>query len=450
MNLNQACVLAAFISLAPLALYLFGWFKDPFNPLLIVSGVTFGTCILELWHNPDPALSFAPEYALIQYEQVVTLSLLALYAGWWAWRLRHVKPKHPRFSSPQALALYRQQYSPRYLILVGWAMVLVAATAWFILGDRSAVTGYLTWLTNLRFPGAILAIQAAILERRYYFSTTICVILACIPSLLFFFSYGGRGDTAQVLVLLCVPYLLLQRRPLKLYILIYGALFAIVLGTLAETRAMPNSTTVSGRISGIFHAGENLLKGKKVDYDSGREFIVGADQIAVLDKLHNYDDGRFLWNIVILALPKELFPNKYDYYSPWYASNYLQIIRDNLGVPTPIGAAPTGFANILVEFGWLFPLVWFALGYWLRSLHSGAMYAARLDLQGCLVILIIALLYLIAQDVYAYLRELIFNLIPLYLVYKLCRVRSVRTVLSPAMGNVSPVGTKNLSQNVLR
>jgi hypothetical protein len=437
MNLHQACTLAALICLAPIACYLIGWIRDPFNPLLIIAGVTFGTCVFTLWHNPAPALNFAPDYALIQYEQVVSVSLLALYAGWWAWRLRNILPKQPLLTGPQALALYRAQYSARHLFIVGWAMVLIAVPLWFILGDRSHVTGYLTWWANLRFPGAVLVIQAAILERRLLRSAILCVIIASVPNLLFFISYGGRADTAQLLVLACVPYLLWQKRPWKLYVVIFCAIFAIVLGTLAETRAMPIKHTFFGRVSGIVQGGENLLTGKKTDYGSGAEFIVGADQIAVLDKLHNWDDGRFLWNVGVLLLPKEFFPRKDLYYSEWYTTNYLQIIRDNLAVPIPIGAAPTGFANILVEFGWLFPLAWFALGYWLRSLHAGALYAARLDYQGCLVILIIALLFLLAQDLYSYVREIIFDYIPLYFVYRLCRFRKPR--FASAVSVKSPV-----------
>ncbi|HTV48095.1 MAG TPA: hypothetical protein VMG59_06590 [Phycisphaerae bacterium] len=429
MNLSEATTMAAIICLAPLVLYLIGLIRDPFNPLLIISGVTFGTCVWTLSHNPGPALEYAPDYALIEYENIVSISLLFLYAGWLAWRFRNSLPKQPLMTGAQAEALYRSQYSVPHLFLAGWLLTAIAVPIWFLVGDRSHISGYVTWLTNLRFPGAVLAIQSAILDRRLLRSAILCVIVAAIPSLLFFISYGGRADTASLLVLVCVAYLLWQKRPPKLYVVLFGALFAIILGTLAETRSMPNSRSLMGRVTNIYRAGENLVTGKSNDYGAGYEFIVGADTVAVVDKLHNFDDGAFLWNIGVLLLPKEYFPYKDDYYTDWYTTNYLQIIRDNLAVNTPVGAAPTGFANVYVEFGWLFPLVWFLLGYWMRSLHTGAVYRARLDLQGCLVIFIIVLLFLIAQDLYASIREVVFNLFPLYLIYQIFRYRKPKAQL---------------------
>jgi len=375
-----------------------------------------------------------PEYALIQFEQVVAVSLLALYLGWFAWRLRNHAPMQPVLNADHALALYRRQYFAHHLLIIGWIMTAVAVPAWFILGPRSFATGYITWLPDLRFPGAILVIQAALLDRRFLVSSVVCVILTSVPNIVFFFTYGGRADTAQLVVLICVAYLIWQKRPRKLYIVIFGFLFAGVLGIMAESRSIPDSDTVTGRISALYTVGKNILTNKKMEYDSADEFIVGADQIAVLDKLHNWDDGKFLWNMGVLLLPKEYYPNKDNYYSQWYTTNYLQIINDNLDVPQLVGAAPTGFANVLVEFGWLFPLAWFALGYWLRSLYSKAVYSARLDMQGCFVILIIALLFLVSQDLYAYMREIIFNLIPMYLIYFLCRVRSPQTQATFAAG----------------
>ncbi|HTV48094.1 MAG TPA: hypothetical protein VMG59_06585 [Phycisphaerae bacterium] len=435
MNLSQACSFATLVSLAPIILYIFGFIKDPFNPLLVIAGIAFGDCVLKPLTNPAPALAYVPEYALIQIEELVAVSLLALYAGWLAWRLRNHQPRIPVLDASQALALYRRQYFAHHFLIIGWILTVIAVPTWFLLGPRSTTaTGYLTWMADLRFPGAILVIQSAVLNRRYLAPCVICVILASVPNIVFFFTYGGRADTAQLVVLICVAYLMWQKRPWKGYILIFGILFAIVLGTIADSRALPNSDTITGRIDALYTVGKNFVTNRKIEYDSGAEFVVGADQIAVLDKRHNWDDGKFLWNMGVLLLPKEYYPNKDNYYSQWYTTNYLQIINDNLDVPQLVGAAPTGFANVLVEFGWLFPLVWFALGYWLRSLYSKSVYSARLDLQGCFVILIIALLFLIAQDIYAYLREIIFNLIPIYFVYKLCRVPSKQTQPTAAIG----------------
>ena len=92
----------------------------------------------------------------------------------------------------------------------------------------------------------------------------LCIIIAIIPSFLFFISYGGRADTASVLVLVCVAYLVWQKRPPKIYVILFGAIFAIILGTLAETRSMPNSRSFMGRVTNIYKAGENLVTGKKM------------------------------------------------------------------------------------------------------------------------------------------------------------------------------------------
>ncbi|HMD54248.1 MAG TPA: hypothetical protein VKJ65_06865, partial [Phycisphaerae bacterium] len=186
MNLTEASTLAAMISLAPVMFYLIGLIRDPFNPLLIISVATFGTCVWTLWHNPGPALTYAPEYALTQYETIVSISLLSLYAGWTAWRFRNTLPKQPLMTGAQAEALYRSQYSVQHLFLAGWFLTVVAVPIWFILGDRSLATGYVTWLANLRFPGGVLAIQSAILDRRLLRSALLCLLLSAIPSFLFF------------------------------------------------------------------------------------------------------------------------------------------------------------------------------------------------------------------------------------------------------------------------
>src|SRR5271170_3768104 len=229
MDLSQASSLAALVSLAPIILYVIGFIKDPFNPLMIIAGIAFGDCVYKLWTNPQPALYHAPEYALIQYEQLVAVSLLSLYLGWFAWRLRNHAQTQPVLNANEALAHYRQQYFAHHLLIIGWILTLVAVPTWFLLGARSLATGYLTWMAFLRFPGAILAIQAMILNRQFIIPAIICVIVACVPNVLFFVSYGGRADTASLVVLICVAYLMRQKRPWKGYVIIFGAVFAIVL-----------------------------------------------------------------------------------------------------------------------------------------------------------------------------------------------------------------------------
>ena len=432
--LELACILLAVSALAPLAGYVILPGRDAFNPLVFVGVVVFGVSGLGLLTNPGPALYYLPEWALTYYTLITTASLLSLYAGWRWYGQRHRMPLIP-LAHPAGG--YRQHYNIGRILLIGLGYACISLVVYITTYHRYHVTGYIRDLTFLAEPAAILLLQAVMLDGAVLVPATIGIVIAVAPFVIHFFNYGGRGNFFALCTLGMVPYLARGKRPAKLPLLAIGAAVAITLGVLANTRTILGRHEAQGRLQAVWLAAKQMINGHQKRYGPGKEFVVGGAEVYVVMTRQNWDYGGVVWNEMVLFLPHNYFPDKGDLYTSWGENKhagYLQQIRRVAGVPVQLGVAPTGFANMFVEFSWLFPIPWFFIGYGLNFIYSLAVRRQSLNHQGYLVLAMLWCLYLVAQDINAAFEQFLFTLLPMFVAYRVCRFPSfdARSASSPA------------------
>jgi hypothetical protein len=427
-NLHQACIFLAVVALFPLANYILRRGQDPFSPFVFIGGVVFAVSDRKLLTDPAPALNYLPEWALTEYVLITGFSLLAAYAGWHYWKRRH---PIPAIAPHRPLDHYKTQYDPNRMVVAGIIYGLVALVVFLETNNRFAVTsGYLRDLTFLSDPGAVLLIQALILDPGLFWPALFGIAAATFRFFWGFFSYGSRGGTFEAVVLAMVPFLLRGRRPPKIPLVVVGCVLAVVLGTLAKSRSILGNGEAPNRVAAIWVAAREMFHGGTRRYSPAVEFVVGAGEVYVVETKGNWDDGGIIWNTAVVFLPHEWFPNKADYYTEWGEgkyNGYLQQIRRVAGVDVPLGCAPTGFANVFVEIGWLFPVFWFLVGYATHFIYGLAVYGKRLDHQCYLVVTMVGLLYLVTQDLNAFIFNALLTFVPAAVAYNWCRVPAGRS-----------------------
>lgn len=419
MSLSLSCWILAVVSLAPLALYIAGRIRDPFNPTIAAGGLTFAVVCWKPLHNPAACLVYGTRPSLAELQLISAISLLAFYAGWlyWPWRHRHdpLRWGQGRYESVR--------YDPARMFWLGAAFSVLSILIYVVTYHQYKVTGYIRDLGALHFIGAVLIIQGWLLGGVSLIPAMLWLLVAMSESIAQFFTYGQRGDTARLASLILVPFLFWGKRPGRIPILAGAAMLGIVMGSLAATRAIIGKGEATGRIQAEVIAARRLLYGHApYRYGAGSTVEIGAAEISTVQNKGNWDYCRALWNIAVVFLPRQIFPNKYDYTTPWGPTNFLNTLRLATGNPIPAGAAGPGFAEMFVECWWLFPIPWFLVGYWTRSLHTHAVLQRRLDYQGYLALLFMVLLYGIAQGVSAGIFTAIFVLLPAWLSYKICRL----------------------------
>ncbi|MGC8541424.1 MAG: hypothetical protein ACP5QA_12465 [Phycisphaerae bacterium] len=429
--LEFACVLLALSALAPVAGYVILPGRDAFNPLVFIGVAVFGVSGLGLLTNPGPALYYLPEWALTYYTLITTMSLLSLYAGWHWYGQRHRLPLIPAAHSTGG---YRPSYNVGRMVVAGLGYACISLVVYVTTYHRYNVTGYVRDLTFLAEPAAILLLQAVMLDGAVLIPAMIGIATATSQFVIHFFNYGGRGNFFAFCTLGMVPYLVRGRRPAKLPLLLAGAAVAITLGVLANTRTILGKHEATGRLPAVWLAAKQLINGHQKRYGPGKEFIVGAAEVYVVMTRQNWDYGGVIWNEMVLFLPRAYFPDKGSLYTSWGENKnagYLQQIRHVAGVPVQLGVAPTGFANMFVEFSWLFPIPWLFIGYGLNFIYSLAVRRGSLDHQGYLVLAMLWCLYLAAQDINAAFEQFLFTLLPMYVAYRFCRDTSLDARPSP-------------------
>ena len=418
-------LLNALVCLAPPILYLLGKIKDPFHPLLFAGGAAFGAvCYIPLT-NPDPAFRYTTANALSNFELLTMVSMLSLYWGWAWWAKRR-----PMGLTQQGslLAVYRDQYDPQRMILVAWVYAMVSALIAVRTYGHFSYSGYLTALVFLEWPAAILFIQAAILDRNLLGMAIIGLPIAMTESLLRFFLYGSRFETAVFADLLLLPFLATGRRPRKTIFLVVLAGFAVVMWSMTTSRQVIGRGEATNRFSALGVAIEEVFSHPHSRYTAGKTFVFGANVTKVAMMTH-FGDGSFIYNLGVHFLPKEWFPNKNSYYTDWGQTNDVAMVRRYLGMSVgtmPNGAACTGFASVFTQFGWLFPFPWFLLGIFLRHIYAGAVYLRRFNYLAYLVLTNMLVFLLIGQDIYQFCLYGFFGFVPATLAFWYCRTRQFR------------------------
>ncbi len=332
-----------------------------------------------------------------------------------------------RSNAPVAPASYRPQ------VLLNWSVVfaLVGVGAALYTREDYTVTGYLRDFGALWVVGIVLAIEASYLLPS---ARPVSLIIGCfclIPPIDRFFSYGQRGDTFRI-ASMAIPYFLLRGiRPPRVAVIPLAIARALTLGTLDRTRILVGTGEASGRIDALFKVIPSFFdQTPKIQNYGGKEYIFGSAMIATVRDEQSYEYGGFLYNIGVRFLPKEIF-DKSELFTEWNNTHYTSRVGAHGGFEVTGGAAPTGFANLFVEFGWVSPVVWLLLGYLTRVLYVRATRGAQLSAIAYLVAFFIVLLYLITQDVYAPTMNAIYLFPTLFIAFKTARVISRRATDGP-------------------
>ncbi len=419
--------------LLPCAAYVLGRRVDPFNPALFVGGLTFGVCAFKPLIYTQDALTFVTAHELAAYLVVCLVSLLAFYGGCLYARRR------AQINSASLPQRYWQM-DARRILMVALLFGLVADLSYVLTYHQYRATGYLRDLSALRLPAAVLAIQAAMYDRQNLRAAALAIAMGLAPSVMRFFTYGGRGVTVEMLLFLLVPFLFRGRRPAKVLVISVGLLGGFAVHYLATTRMLIGSGEAKNRISALILAFEGHHAGG-THVSGGSTFVEGALELATVRKLGNYDKGGVLWNFAVVFLPHEWFPNKYDYVTPWALSKSRMRMVDNTeGVLPPEGTAPSGYTDMFIEFGWLAPIFWFLVGWFSWRVYMRGVVFGDVAAQGYYVALLFGLLYLVAQQIEPGIQNWLFSYVPLALAYWQCRLPSAAGSLPASSGRTATAG----------
>ncbi|NNM86103.1 MAG: hypothetical protein HKL96_10165 [Phycisphaerales bacterium] len=308
-------------------------------------------------------------------------------------------------------------------------------------------SGYLTDWMYLQVPAGVLLIQAYLLDRNLLLPSVVGLSVALFGVFYHLFTYGSRYCAAILVLLAAIPFLFRGTRPKKALVLVLGTIAVVVMMSLAATRAIVGKGEAPNRLAAISVAAQRFIHGGKDNYGAGREFVVGAMEVQVVQQQQNWNYGRVIPDMGIVFLPHQYFPNKYDWVSPWDAPHFFPLLRTYLGLTKKTlsyGVAPTGFADAYVNFWWLFPFLWLFIGYFISFIYDGAVAAGRLDFQGYYACCLMTLFWLVGQDLEAAGYAVLFMLLPTWVAYRYAVVRQIPAV-EPAAAVASGRAAANCS-----
>ena len=397
----------------PALCYLLGWkIRDPFHPLIFVGLASYALSAHELLIAPTPALDFLPSSSYVLYLSVAILSLLGFYAGWGvsAWTDR----KYAAAPAPE------REWRTNNLLFFAAFCAIIAAGVFLTVGNQFSVTGYIRDWQMLYVPGAIVAAQLYVQNKRRDIRLVLLAIFAVllIIPVYRFFDYGQRGDTLRTIAIAGMFYLALRKRPAKLTFIVCACVAILTLVTLVETRVILGRDPSKNRITALFQAIPQYLTSSSDRYSGSEEFIFGGALVQTAYDTQDFGMGRaFTTRLIARFTPKELFPNKWQYFGT-SAGDEFDIVHTHTSIRVPGGAAISGAAQGFFELGWFCPLPWFLLGFFHQRLWFRAVYTPRVQFAGYLTTFNVAILYAITQDIYTCEMNMIYTMIPLWFIYR--------------------------------
>jgi hypothetical protein len=402
----------------PAVLYLIGkGFRDPLHPLIFLGLASYMVSAHKLLIAPNQAYDFLPQSAYVLYLSAAILSLLGFYAGW-----RRSASRDRRNARITEVVVHSR---PDVLSAAAFLFAIIGTTSFLFLGQQFTVTGYVRDLILLWISAAIIAVQLLSTEKSGAIRAINLVTLgiALVTPISSFLGYGQRGDTIRIALILSIFYLIRKTRPFKPTFIVGLCLVGIVLMTLAETRTIIKEDPSKNRITALMTVIPHLLEDSQKPYTGGEEFIFGGALCKTA-----YDNGHYEWGkaftvrLVARFMPKELFPDKWDYFGTSVAKEF-EIVHAHTAINVPGGAAVSGAAEGFFQLGWFCPIVWYILGYIHQKLWYRALHARRLEFIGYLTAFNVAMLYAILQDIYTAEMNLIYVIVPLWLVYRVSSKR---------------------------
>ncbi len=407
-------VFASIILLIPAALYVGGVIKDTFHPIFFFGTLSFFIAVYGIFTNGDYTERFVSAADVNVYLLVTLLAFAGFLVGW-AWAKRRER------RAPEKVAVPRQ-YRPSLLFV--WSLVFSAVGVSAALYTRNdfTITGYLRDFGTLWLVGALLAIQSALLLPTLRVAAIFIVAVCLIPPIDRFLSYGQRGDTFRIAMLIIPFFLFYGRRPPRSVFIPAAILLALVLATLVQTRVLVNSGEARNRVDALTKVIPSFFDGvNRKPPQGGEEYIFGTAMVSAARQTGVYDNGvGFIYNTAVRFLPKEYF-DKDPLYTRWAIVNYIPYVSWIAGYTIPGGAAPSGFAHAFVEFWWFAPLFWMLFGFVARRIYLRTL-TGDLAQQGYFTAFFVFTLYLVAQDLYAFTLQLIDTLPALWIAYRTARV----------------------------
>ncbi|MCL2646587.1 MAG: hypothetical protein FWD61_06220 [Phycisphaerales bacterium] len=429
--LNAGLFLLVIASLAPAALYVIGKIKDPFHPLLFVGTLSYFIAAHRLVVNQKTHFLLLPEDAYAAYVWVALLAVLGVYWGWRLGRSRVVKQ--------YSLSYWQSEFQISYLLLAAMTCTMIGIVICFLIRSDQIVIasathgmGYVADLKLLWITGAILWVQIFILCPQYRSIASLMFFASLIPPIERFLSYGQRGDTFRVAVILELFYLMRAKRPSKAVFITAAVILGLVLGTLERTRAIVNSGDAKNRFEAISKVIPSFFAQADTIPDTGGEDVFGAAAMRTVQDTGTYGYGRSLTiGLVGRFLPRKFFPDK-DAWTTFHGGYDATMIQSATGLTISGGAACSGFAESFLELSWFSPIIWVGIGYLYRKLWDRAL-AGDLRFQGFMVGFSIAILYGISQALIVAEVNIIYVLLPLFLIYRVAHTRSeVHLLPAPA------------------
>jgi len=406
--------LASLICLIPMTLYLLRIIKDPFHPALFVGTLAFFVTCYKPLKGLEPSLQYVSQQSLAYFLGVVSASILAFYLGF-LWHARRHRGDAPA-------SVVEVQYDPHRLMGFGVLYLLLAIPAYLYTRQDYGFTGYVRDIGLLWISAFILILQAILLKRQMWMVGVFFLALALIPPVDRFFIYGQRGDTFRLAVLFLPIFLFLNKRPPRAIFIPAALALALVLSVLHMTRGLVDNGYAPNRIQALVQVLKGSGSSDTERYYGTEEHVFGAAMVQAVRDNNLYDYGRFVIDIGVRFVPKELL-DKTSYYSPWSRPYAGATTGEMAGYAIPFGAMPTGFAHAFVEFWWATIFFWGALGYWIRHRYVSAITSGRLEHQAYFTILFVVLLYLITQDLMDSTMNLMYTFLPLAFAYRKSRVQ---------------------------
>lgn len=303
----------------------------------------------------------------------------------------------------------------------GWASLLAIDAERYA---EERPTGYLGELTHALLPAALIGGMLASTSR-YKRTGLVILLIALMPWILSALA-GGRRGPAIMAVLGFVFATAFWRRSLRLPTFMGWIAFV----ALAVTFLIANRGTLEQRNYGDWAP---LTEAVYLNAFEGNEFIYGGAAIAV-----RAETGEFYWGrrqimtYVVRPVPRHLWPDKYEAAAEWLGLPEWQASNNAvfptmavfvLGWTVPLGAAPGLAADLWIDWGPAAPVVGAAMAYlltllWWRgrlgNIYAGVLYGIAFTLMA----------YFVTQGVEAFLVRFLFLMAVVWIVFKLCGVRS--------------------------
>lgn len=297
----------------------------------------------------------------------------------------------------------------------------------FYQGDDNPLFFYLFFLT---FVGAVPYLQCLFCNKTLPLNQRVIIIAVCAIQIVRTIIVGQRGWVFNLVFLyLTVPFLCMGKLP-KIrqvaYFLLPAAIFVLILPAIRGNVYLGSDAI--GRVPEL--ALEALNSAKQGDTGSGitdaddktrvaSEFILGAATIYTAWEKNAYTYGLSFYDALINPIPRSIWEEKPKNIS---LQSQIDIINNNFDWQFNPGSAPTGFADIFLNFGFFCVPFWFLFGLVHRRIYNSASKSGHFYAQCVYVLLLFGSTYLLNQGVLFWGTNIISSLFFATLFYSYARI----------------------------